>query len=281
MEQLDLISGQLEDALNIPGMDNDLRGPLEKPNGCCRITSTIKQGDVYGREGEKEQLVRMLLDSGDGEENVPVIPIIGAGGVGKTTLAQYVYSDKRVEKYFHSRGWICASDDINVMRIAGVTWDPPPTNRVNEVSQLEKLDFLEGILKRELEGKRFLLVLDDVESIEWTTRFAAIKSGQKGSKIVITARREEVVDEEVKRNKIVLEGLKGDDFWLFFNKCAFGDEDPDQHLELWKIGKEVAGKLNGSPLATKVLGGLLQVNLDGGHWSNILRSDLWELGKDP
>lgn len=280
VEQLDLISSQLEDALNIPGMDNDLRGPLEKPNG-CRITSTIKQGDVYGREGEKEQLVRMLLDSGDGEENVPVIPIFGVEGVGKTTLAQYVYSDKRVEKYFHSSGWICASDDINVMRIAGVTWEPPITNRVDEVSQLEKLDFLEGILKQELKGKRFLLVLDDVESIEWTTRFAAIKSGQKGSKIVITARREEVVDEEVKRNKIVLEGLKGDDFWLFFKKCAFGDEDPDKHLELWKIGKEVAEKLNGLPLAAKVVGGLLQVNLDGGHWLNILRSDLWELGKDP
>ncbi|EHA8590841.1 putative disease resistance protein RGA4 [Cocos nucifera] len=280
VEQLDFISCQLKDALNIPNMDNDLSRPPEKPNS-CRITSTIKQGEVYGRDGEREQLVRMLLDSGDGEENVPIIAIFGAGGVGKTTLAQYAYGDKRVEKYFHSRVWICASDDINVMRIAGVILGPPVTNRVDEISQLEKLDFLEGILKEELKGKRFLLVLDDVESIEWTTRFAAIKSGQKGSKIVITARREEVVDEEVRRNKIFLEGLKGDDFCLFFRKCAFGDEDPDKHLELQRIGKEVAEKLKGLPLAAKVVGGLLQANLDGGHWRNILRSELWELAEDP
>ncbi|XP_073115520.1 putative disease resistance protein RGA4 [Elaeis guineensis] len=283
VEQLDRISSQLEDALNIPRMDNDLRELPEKLNS-CRITSTTKQGEVYGRDGEREQLVRMLLDSGDGEKNVPVIAIFGAGGVGKTTLAQYVYSDKRIEKYFHSRGWICASDDINVMRIAGVILGHPRhplTNRVDEISQFEKLDFLEEILEKELEGKRFLLVLDDVQSIEWTRRFAAIKSGQKGSKIVITARREEVVHKEVKRNKIVLEGLNGDDFWLFFKKCAFGDEDPDKHLELQRIGKEIAEKLKGLPLVAKVVGGLLQVNLDGGHWTNILRSELWELARDP
>ena len=52
---------------------------------------------IIGREDDRKAIIELLLDS-NVEENVSVIPIVGIGGLGKTTLAQYVYNDEKVKK---------------------------------------------------------------------------------------------------------------------------------------------------------------------------------------
>ncbi|KAJ8504799.1 hypothetical protein OPV22_005687 [Ensete ventricosum] len=79
---------------------------------------------------------------------------------------------------------------------------------------------------------------------------------------------------------ISLEGLEDDDYWELFKKCAFGFLDPEEHPELETIGRKIAGKLKGSPLAAKKIGSLLRTNVNKGFWRTTMESEVWELPQD-
>uniref|UniRef100_A0A452ZEF0 Rx N-terminal domain-containing protein n=1 Tax=Aegilops tauschii subsp. strangulata TaxID=200361 RepID=A0A452ZEF0_AEGTS len=57
-------------------------------------SSIIDDSSVFGREEDKEIIVKMLLDQKN-RANLSILPIVGMGGLGKTTLTQLVYNDTR------------------------------------------------------------------------------------------------------------------------------------------------------------------------------------------
>lgn len=86
-----------------------------------RISFAINRKDVVGREDDKKKILKLLLstdqESDKEGENISVIPIIGMGGLGKTTLTQLVYNDESVKECFEFKMWVCVTVDFNLSKI--------------------------------------------------------------------------------------------------------------------------------------------------------------------
>lgn len=246
---------------------------------------------MVGREKEMKELVGKLgvrgLKRGRTESKatmteLPVVSIVGMGGVGKTTMAQEICKNANVKKHFGPIIWTCVSDDFDTKRlikaiIEGLGGDASSDNLSVLISKLE------GRVK----SKKFLLVLDDMwddilkdDAAEWKSLCACLKNGAEGSRILVTTRFPEVAALVGPLNNYALNGLEPTVFWDFFKSCAFGATSScnnQESLELERIAKDIVPKLKGSPLAAKTIGRLLRMELTTIHWKNIKESELWKL----
>ncbi|CAI0461781.1 unnamed protein product [Linum tenue] len=154
-------------------------------------TSLVDESGVYGRDGDKRAIMGMLLSDYGSHNAVGVIPIVGMGGVGKTTLAQIVYNDNVVRERFDLMAWVCVSKEADVSEVTKDILEEVTGRKCFSTT----LNQLQVMLKEKLNGKKFLLVLDDVwndKYAHWDILLRPLKSGTEGSKVVVTTRHETV-----------------------------------------------------------------------------------------
>ncbi|KMS95539.1 hypothetical protein BVRB_007230 [Beta vulgaris subsp. vulgaris] len=83
--------------------------------------SYVYEGNIVGREDDVKKIIGLLLDDSNMKENVSFLTIVGIGGLGKTALAQLVFSDKRLKSAFPLRLWTCVSDhDQEQLDVQGI-----------------------------------------------------------------------------------------------------------------------------------------------------------------
>ncbi|XP_022747078.1 putative disease resistance protein RGA3 [Durio zibethinus] len=238
---------------------------------------------VFGRDSDKERLVdQMLSNEFDSESNVSVIPIIGMGGLGKTTLAQLIFNDERVKNHFEFRMWVCVTVEFNFRRILKEMIE---FHTKMEYSNNLPTSILESRFLEFLSGKNFLLVLDDVWSNnyqEWERLENLLKQGGKGSRVLVTSRTTRVSDIMGTQPPYRLEYLPEEECWSLFKKIVFKDCNLLGGLqkELEDIGREIVGKCRGLPLAVKAMGGLLRGDVNVNKWKQISRHSIWELEEE-
>nr|AAB63274.1 resistance complex protein I2C-1 [Solanum lycopersicum] len=252
-------------------------------------TSLVDDSGIFGRKNEIENLVGRLLSMDTKRKNLAVVPIVGMGGMGKTTLAKAVYNDERVQKHFGLTAWFCVSEAYDAFRITkgllqeiGST-DLKADDNLNQLQVKLKADDnlnqLQVKLKEKLNGKRFLVVLDDVWNDnypEWDDLRNLFLQGDIGSKIIVTTRKESVAL-MMDSGAIYMGILSSEDSWALFKRHSLEHKDPKEHPEFEEVGKQIADKCKGLPLALKALAGMLRSKSEVDEWRNILRSEIWEL----
>ncbi|PRQ50600.1 putative P-loop containing nucleoside triphosphate hydrolase, leucine-rich repeat domain, L [Rosa chinensis] len=242
-----------------------------------KTTSFVDQ--TFGRVDEKELLVGKLLSESNPEVQSPlVIPIVGMGGIGKTTLSQLAYNDEKVKANFKIRIWVCVSDpfdELNIAKAIIVALD----GNVNSLSN--DLEAFFQCVHKSIEGKKFLLVLDDVwnqDYKKWEQLKLPLQNGAVGSKIIVTTRKEEVARMMgAPDNTINLKVLSDENCWSLFARIAFTNRNQDECKTLEPIGKEIVKKCKGLPLVAKTLGGLMLCKKTKKEWQDVLSSEIWEL----
>ncbi|XP_043694366.1 disease resistance protein RGA2-like [Telopea speciosissima] len=240
--------------------------------------SLVDEPLTLGRKEDAEAIKNKLLSSNPNEnqKQVSVIAIVGLGGVGKTTLTQLVYNDPDVEKHFERRAWVCVSTDFNAVRLTSAILE----SLTGENPNLSNLEPLQHKLRDELRGKRFLIILDDVwteKESDWKSLRVAFWAAGEGSKIIVTTRSRRVSSMMHPMYTHDLQNLSDEECWSIMERhISLNYGSIASSLE--EVGRKIARKCKGLPLAASTLAGLLSSSSsDLNLWEQVLNSSMWDL----
>ncbi|XP_031279831.1 putative disease resistance RPP13-like protein 1 [Pistacia vera] len=195
---------------------------VEKATGLWRtlpLTSLLVD-HVFGRKEDTKKLIDFLTE--DIEAGVSVVSLVGQGGVGDFDLV------KVTKAILESLGKGC--------------------------SHVINLEPLQKMLKKKLESKKFLLGLDDLWNKnygEWDVLRLLFRAGAPGSQIIITTRSKHVAQTVGIGPIFCLQELSEDDCWTLFAHHAFSGLNSATRPNLEIIGKRIANKCKGLPLAAR------------------------------
>jgi hypothetical protein len=133
-------------------------------------TSFRTEPKIFGRQKELKEVIKLLgvpncssrsfpkrKRTSNASNNeltttlIPVLPIVGIGGVGKTTLAQEFTTLQRVKSYFDKIIWIYVSDEFDDERLTKVLIK----SLSGKEATADNLDDLQQVLASEAGNQRF------------------------------------------------------------------------------------------------------------------------------
>ncbi|XP_050364182.1 disease resistance protein RPM1-like isoform X1 [Argentina anserina] len=250
----------------------------------CLFTN---EDELVGIEAPKELLMEHLVN---GPQSQTIFSVVGMGGSGKTTLVAQIFKNDIVKRHFSCHAWVtvsqtCEIEDLSLFRSLIKEFHQ---SREEEVpGDIDSMSYRElvKILDDYLNSKRYLVVLDDVWSIEvWKKIKVSLQDRQLGSRVVLTTRNKEIARYAfgVPSHVHDIQPLKEENAWVLFSKKAFHTH-PNQSCPpgLQRFARELVGKCNGLPLAIEALSGLMSSKNSHLEWSHVCNSLNWHLTNDP
>ncbi|KAM3383412.1 hypothetical protein P3S68_008987 [Capsicum galapagoense] len=233
---------------------------------------------MVGRDDQKERLLEDLTASYSGEPKV--IPIVGMGGIGKTTLAKEVYNNESVLRHFDVHAWATVSQQHDRKELLlGLLHS---TIKMDDTVKMKSEAELADKLQKSLKKKRYLIVLDDIWSCEvWDgVRQCFPTEDNAGSRILLTTRNNEVACYAGTENlSMQMNFMDQDESWNLFKSAAFSNEALSSEFET--IGKKIAEKCHGLPLTIVVVAGLLKSKREIEYWQSVAEDVTSFVTNDP
>ncbi|XP_034898984.1 putative disease resistance protein RGA1 [Populus alba] len=231
---------------------------------------------LVGRDQDKERIINLLAEPFKvGDAHPFVLPIVGMGGLGKTSLAKSVCDAENVKSHFDLKMEACVSDDFSLKQVVQKIIKSATGERCADLDGGELNKKLEEILN----GKKYLLLLDDVwneDAEKWLLLKPLLSKGADGSKIIVTTRSQRVAEIMGTVTAHNLSLLGQEDCLSLFYKCAFKEGQMELHPNLVGIGKEIVAKCKQVPLAVINLGTQLYGKTDEKEWQSVRDSEKWE-----
>ncbi|KAL2243066.1 UNVERIFIED_CONTAM: putative disease resistance RPP8-like protein 2 [Sesamum indicum] len=207
--------------------------------------------------GFDERLLQVVDELTRDEYDLRILPIVGMGGIGKTTLAQNVFDHPYIINRFDIRIWFTISQQYSVREdlLKYLIND-----KKIQASAADELDLtkLGECFHKLLFGKRYLIVLDDLWSIKaWEDFKMSFPDNSNRSRILVTTRLLDVARPlGFDNHYFTMTILDNDQSWNLLCQKTFARKSCP-YPELEEIGRNIARCCYGLPLAIVVIGGLL------------------------
>ncbi|KAH6812639.1 hypothetical protein C2S51_021657 [Perilla frutescens var. frutescens] len=250
------------------GIDGDLSySAAGTVSSSSRPAPTIKDGVV----GFDEDLMQIMDRLTRGSSKLQVLPIVGMGGIGKTTLAKIVYGDPVIIEHFDIRAWVAVSQNHSV----GTTLLNLLASIKGKGIQAEG-PYKEGSeIYKSLYGRRYLIVMDDIWSImAWKGVNLFFPYTDCGSRIILTTRLRDVAASIAGSSSYIhmMRFLDDQQSWHLFQRKVFADQTCP--LELQNVAKKIVTSCEGLPLSIVTVAELLsKIGRTPKFWEQIVATD--------
>ncbi|CAO2149541.1 unnamed protein product [Urochloa humidicola] len=167
--------------------------PRKISDADLKTSSEFNESAIVGEMIQKDTtaLVHVLIN--DDKLNMKVVSVVGAGGMGKTILAQKIFKEQTIQEQFKVRIWLCITqyfDEADLLRTA-------IEHAGGDHGGKQDKSLLMRILTDILSKDKFLLVMDDVWSEKaWNNvlKVPILNASHKqtGSRVLVTTRLEDL-----------------------------------------------------------------------------------------
>ncbi|XP_073036547.1 disease resistance protein RPP13-like [Primulina eburnea] len=235
----------------------------------CLPLASCGDYTMVGFEDDSLQLLERIV--GQQSEKLRIIPVVGMGGIGKTTLVKNVYK-KSIEYSFDVAAWVTVSQNY---RERNILLGLLESMRMLTDDMYQKSDGeLSDCLYKCLKGKKYLIVMDDLwHKQAWGNIKRLLPDDSKGSRVLLTTRQSDVAAyaNSFEPDHHHMRLLNEDESWEMFCSKVFRDGCCLPELE--EVGKKIVRSCNGLPLSIVVISGLLSnVLRTRSEWENIAKN---------